>query len=120
MEVTYQGDADRVVPFPDERPDLVFTGEESTLDVPNALAERLQKEPGNRWRIEGEPAQEQSTPAVPTGLAEAIANRTVDEVMDWVGDSVERARQARRAETARDEDEQRSTLLEQIDDVLEQ
>lgn len=120
MEVTYQGSVDRVIPFPDERPDIVFTPEERTMELPNALAERLYHEPGGRWSVE----PTQSTP--PQGreetppLAEAIASRTVEEVMDWVGDSVERARQARWAETARDEDEQRSTLLEQIDDVLEQ
>lgn len=121
MEVTYQGSVDRVIPFPDERPDIVFTPEERTLELPNALAERLYREPGGRWSVESTqstPSQNQSEE--PAGMAEAIANRTVEEVMDWVGDSVERARSARLAEMSRDEDEQRSTLLEQIDDVLEQ
>lgn len=122
MEVTYQGRVDRVIPFPEERPDLVFTPEERTMEIPNVLAERLYRESGARWEVEPtqDTPQDQAQSQDTTGLAQAIAGRTVEEVMDWVGDNVERARQARRAEMARDEDDQRSTLLEALDEVLGQ
>lgn len=51
--VQYLGNADRVVPFPRDLPDLVFTQDRKTVEnVPADLAEKLRNEPGERWRVQ--------------------------------------------------------------------
>lgn len=118
--VTYLGNADRAIPFPNARVGfvkrMVFTREKRTYKgIPADYAWGLQFEP-DRWRVE-EYVEEESN-VVPT--AAGTEELTITKVLDWVGSDPFRARKALRTERNRGPDDQRSTLIDKLEKIIEE